>query len=107
MRCSFAFCGPAVRGVVELDAGELQLGLEEDAVAELREIDRGRRLRRRAGLLRALLGTFKIVDLEAEVVEAVAVWVRVRRFLGALPADDGDVDVAIGEVDLARKLAVA
>jgi hypothetical protein len=79
-----------------------------DGVAlELRQIHRRRRLRHRARLARLRLGARQVLDLNAEVVEAIAVGIRIRRIPGALPADDGEVDVAVGEVHLAREVAVA
>src|SRR5262249_56757716 len=99
--------GPSVPGEVEFHSGDLQLLLEEQPAAELREIDRRRRLRRRAGAARALFRAVEIVHLHAEVIQAVAFWIGIRRLPGALPADDREVDVAVGEVDLARELAVA
>src|SRR5216684_190298 len=71
------------------------------------EIDRWRRLRRGAGRLDPGLRSLEVVDLQAEVIEPVALGVGVRGFLRALPADDRDVDVAVREVNLARQLAVA
>jgi len=57
---------------VELHPRELVFLLEEDALAQLGEIDRRRRLRPGAGRLDAGLRVLEVVDLQAEVVEAVA-----------------------------------
>src|SRR5688572_18032138 len=99
---------PSVPGEVKLDAGEFQLLLEVKRVArELGQVDRWRRLGHRARLARARLGLSEIVHMHAEVIEPVAVGIRVRIIPGALPAHDGEVDVAVGEINLAREIAVA
>src|SRR5438445_13365566 len=94
-------------GEIELHAGQDVFLLEEEPAIELRQVDRRRWLRRGAGRLGPRLSLLKGVYLKAEVVEAVAFGIGVRGFLGAIPADDRDVDVAVREVDLARQLAVA
>src|SRR5215831_19666116 len=62
---------PALAGEIELHALELELLLEEDVAAHPGEIHLRWRLGRRAGRARPRLGPLEVVDLEAEVVEAV------------------------------------
>src|SRR5216684_1046472 len=94
-------------GQIELHACQDVFLLEEEPAIEFREIDWRRRLRRGASRPGPRLRAFEVVDLQAEVIEPVALGIGVRGFLRALPADDRDVDVAVREVDLARQLAVA
>ena len=92
---------------VEFHARQLQLRLEEDALAELRQVHGRWRLGRGAGLLRQRLRGGEIFDLHAKMVQAVAARVGIRRFPRALPTDDRQVDVAVGQVHLAGEIAVS
>src|SRR5258706_16105644 len=104
---SFRRNRPAVAREIEFHAREGVFLLEEEPAAKLGRVDRRRRLRRRADALHPGFGRVQILDLHAEMIEAIALGVGLRVLRRALPADNSNVEVAVGEIDLAREVAVA